>query len=230
MTTYIEDDLLLLSGIQHMAFCERQWALIHLEQIWDENVRTVEGKHLHNRADDPFTDESRKTLRVVRSMPVISQYLGLRGVVDVVEFHHNDEERQGETCRLKGRKGWWKPAPIEYKRGRPKRDDRDAVQLCAQAIALEEMLGVSIPSGFLYYGQTKHRQQIDLNLPLRQHTMELAGKMHRLAREGKTPKAPKGRHCSLCSLKEHCQPYLMLHHRPVKKYLERMCRIEGEEL
>jgi CRISPR-associated exonuclease Cas4 len=225
-----EEDYLLLSGIQHMAFCERQWALIHLEQVWAENVRTVEGKHLHHRADDPFKDESRKTLRVVRSMPVVSQKLGLRGVADVVEFHADKERLEGINCRLENREGWWRPVPVEYKRGRPKPDDRDAVQLCAQAIALEEMLKVYIPSGFLFYGKTKHRQSVALDVSLRQHTIELSIRMHQLAREGKTPKAQKGKHCSLCSLTEHCQPYWMLRHRPVKNYLEQMCHVEVDEL
>ena len=221
-----DEDYLLLSGIQHMAFCERQWALIHLEQVWAENVRTVEGKHLHDRTDDPFKDESRKILRIVRSMPIISQKLGLRGVADVVEFHESKENIEGENCRLKNREGWWRPVPVEYKRGRPKPDDRDAVQLCAQAIALEEMLHVSIPSGFLFYGQIRRRSMVPLDERLRQHTIELSSYMHRLAREGITPKAKRGKHCSLCSLIEQCQPYWMLRHRPIADYLERMCRVE----
>ena len=221
-----DEDYLLLSGIQHMAFCERQWALIHLEQVWAENVRTVEGKHLHDRTDDPFKDESRKILRIVRSMPIISQKLGLRGVADVVEFHESKENIEGENCRLKNREGWWRPVPVEYKRGRPKPDDRDAVQLCAQAMALEEMLHVSIPSGFLFYGQIRRRSMVPLDERLRQHTIELSSYMHRLAREGITPKAKRGKHCSLCSLIEQCQPYWMLRHRPIADYLERMCRVE----
>ncbi len=228
MIIYTENDLLLLSGIQHMAFCERQWALIHLEQIWAENVRTVEGKQLHERADDPFKDESRKTLRIVRSMPVVSQQLGLRGVADVVEFHACKEHVEGENCRLANRGGWWRPVPVEYKRGRPKKDDRDAVQLCAQAVALEEMLQVKILSGFLFYGKTKHRHEVVLSEPLREHTFELSNRMHSLASEGITPKAQRSKHCSLCSLTEHCQPYWMLRHRPVKAYLERMCGMEGD--
>lgn len=225
---YEDEEFLLLSGIQHIAFCERQWALIHLEQIWAENVRTIEGKHLHNRADDPFKDESRKTLRIVRSMPVVTQQLGLRGVDDVIEFHACKEHIEGENCRLANREGWWRPVPVEYKRGRPKRDDRDAVQLCAQAIALEEMLQVHIPAGFLFYGKTKHRQAVALDASLRKHTFELAKRMHQLALEEITPKAQKGRHCSLCSLKEQCRPNWMLRHRPVKNYLQRMCRVEGD--
>lgn len=223
------EDYLLLSGIQHMAFCERQWALIHLEQVWDENVRTVEGKHLHERADDPFTDETRKDIRTVRSVPVVSTELGLRGVADVVEFRRGKDFVAGETCRLENREGWWRPYPVEYKRGRAKPDDRDAVQLCAQAMALEEMMGVSIPQGFLFYGQTKRRVPVELDTRLRQYTMELAERMRRLAAAGTTPRAPKGRHCSQCSLVEQCQPYWMIKHRSVSAYLERMCRVEEGE-
>lgn len=227
---YSEDDLLLLSGIQHMAFCERQWALIHIEQVWAENVRTVEGKHLHERADDPFADESRKTLRITRGMPIISYKLGLRGIADVVEFHRSEEFIEGEACQLKGRKGWWQPIPIEYKRGRPKPDDRDAVQLCAQAISLEEMLQVSIPAGFIFYGETKRRDPIMFDARLRQYTSELALSMHQLIGEGKTPKAKKGKNCSQCSLVEACQPYWMLRHRSVENYLVRMCNVEVDDL
>ena len=224
-----DEDFLLLSGIQHMAFCERQWALIHVEQVWAENVRTVEGKHLHERADDPFFDESRKAVRIVRSMPVVSKQLALRGVADVVEFHYSKTKIDGETCQLKDRDGWWRPLPVEYKRGKPKKDDRDAVQLCAQAVALEEMLGVTIASGCLFYGETKRREVVEFTLPLRQHTMELSQKMHQLVRDGITPKAKKGKRCSQCSLVDDCQPYWMLRHRPVAAYLARMCSLEADE-
>lgn len=230
MEQYTEDNFLLLSGIQHMAFCERQWALIHIEQLWAENVRTVEGKHLHERVDDPFKDESRKTLRIVRSMPLVSRKLGLRGVADVVEFRQSEEFVERETCALENRKGWWRPSPVEYKRGRPKADDRDAVQLCAQAMALEEMLRISIPSGFLFYGQTKHRELVTMDARLRQHTVELAARMHKLVWEGITPKAQKGKRCSQCSLIEQCQPTWMLRHRSVADYLARMCHMKEENV
>lgn len=225
-----EEDFLLLSGIQHMAFCERQWALIHLEQIWSENVRTIEGKHLHERVDDPFLDESRKTVRTVRSMPVVSRDLGLRGVADVIEFKKDEEFTAGITCRLKDRDGWWRPIPVEYKRGKPKPDDRDAVQLCAQAVALEEMLQVSIVEGFLFYGQTKRREAIQFDQRLRQYTTTMAMRMHQLVADKKTPKAQKGRRCAQCSLIEDCQPAWMIRHRPVKKYLARMCSLEADNL
>jgi CRISPR-associated exonuclease Cas4 len=128
---------------------------------------------------------------------------------------------------LDNRIGWWRPYPVEYKRGRPKADDRDAVQLCAQATSLEEMLKVPIECGFLYYGQTKHREHIIFNHELRTRVEELSRKMHKLVSEGKTPKAQKGKHCSLCSLIEHCQPNLTMRHRSVEEYLKRMLDWEG---
>lgn len=212
-----------------MAFCERQWALIHIEMAWAENVLTIEGNHLHERTDNPFEDETRKDVRVVRAMPIVSYKLGFRGIADVVEFHRVENEQEGITVRLRNRKGWWRPYPVEYKRGRPKSDDRDAVQLCAQAIALEEMLNISIDSGFLYYGQTRHREHIAFGQKLRERVYELSQKMHKMMSEGKTPKAQKGKHCSLCSLKEICQPNLTIRHRPIKEYLARMVDLEVKD-
>ncbi len=222
MNEYSEEEYVLLSGIQHMAFCERQWALIYIEQAWAENVRTIEGHHLHERVDDPFEDETRRDLKVVRAMPLVSKTLGLRGVADVVEFHREKVAIEGYACVLDDADGFWRPEPIEYKRGRPKPDDRDAVQLCAQAIALEEMMNVVIRSGHLYYGQTRHREPIVFDSALRKRTRELAQNMHRLLNDGKTPKARKGKHCRLCSLVGICQPKLTLKSAPVSDYLERM--------
>lgn len=230
MSVYEEDSLLQLSGIQHIAFCERQWALIHIEQAWAENLRTLEGKYLHENADDPFKNETRSDLRIVRAMPIVSYKLGLRGVADVVEFHKINKELQGITVQLDKREGWWRPFPVEYKRGRPKPDDRDAVQLCAQAICLEEMLGIIIDYGFLFYAQTKHREKIEFNMVLRMRVEELAGKMHRMYAEGNTPKAQRGKHCSLCSLIERCQPSLTIRHRSVDAYLKRMLDWEEGEI
>ncbi len=228
-TSFEEEDYLLLSGIQHMAFCERQWALIHLEQVWSENVRTIEGKYLHERADNPFDNETRKDIRVVRAMPVVSHKLRLRGIADVVEFHRTADEIKDITLRLKDRQGWWRPYPVEYKRGRPKVDDRDAVQLCAQGIALEEMLKISIESGFVYYAQTRRRIEVAFDHELRTRVEELSRKMYQLMFEQKTPKAKKGKHCSLCSLIEICQPELTIRNRSVKKYLEELVDLRVED-
>src|SRR6056297_921574 len=128
MMEYKEDDFLLLSGIQHFFFCKRQWALIHIEQQWAENIRTTDGKHVHEKVDDPYIVETRGTLIITRSMPVSSRNLGLFGIADVVEFRKN--KRAG--IPLKGKSGLWVPVPVEYKRGKKKNDERDEVQLCAQ--------------------------------------------------------------------------------------------------
>lgn len=227
---FAEEDFLMLSGIQHIAFCERQWALIEIEQCWAENVRTVEGKIMHERADDPYDNETRKDLRVVRAMPIISYRLGLRGIADIVEFRRIETEDKEKAVRLEGRKGWWCPYPVEYKRGRPKPDVRDEVQLCAQALALEEMFKITIDSGALFYGQTKRREEIQFNADLRKRVYELALKMHELIKEGRTPEAVKGKHCSLCSIIEACQPDLTIHHKSVKAYIQKMTEMEVENI
>lgn len=209
-----------------MAFCERQWALIYIEQVWADNIWTIEGKYLHERTDDPFLDETRKDVRIVRAMPIISHKLGLQGIADVVEFHRIEEYQEGITIKLEKRSGWWKPHPVEYKSGNPKPDDRDAVQLCAQAISLEEMLNVKIDIGYLFYGKTKRREEVCLNYTLRERVKELSEKMHMMLVNGKTPNAQKGKHCSQCSLVEICQPSLAVRHKSVANYIRRMIECE----
>src|SRR5579859_4686917 len=149
---YSEEDLLPISALQHLAFCERQWALIHLEGVWAENQLTAEGRVIHDRAHEPGT-ESRGDVRVSRGLRLRSLRLGLSGIADVVEFHRCG--RRGDTSgkglvasgvALPSVSGSWAPFPVEYKRGRPKSGPFDEIQLCAQALCLEEMLGVPVLS------------------------------------------------------------------------------------
>ena len=143
---YSEDDFLQLSGLQHFKFCRRQWALIHVENQWVENFRTTDGAILHENAHNGAFSESRGDLLVTRDMRIFSRSLGVSGACDVLEFH------RGETgIPLKGREGLWQPYPVEYKRGKPKEGTEDALQLCGQAMCLEEMLCCEIPRGALYY-------------------------------------------------------------------------------
>ncbi|NMC60760.1 MAG: Dna2/Cas4 domain-containing protein, partial [Candidatus Methanofastidiosa archaeon] len=135
---YIDDDLLMLSGIQHIAFCERQWALIYIEQQWSENLLTIEGHYLHEKVDDPFFSETRKDIVYLRSLPVVSYRLGLYGKADLVELCKVTGESEN-AIEFPGRVGKWKITPVEYKRGKPKTDTCDEVQLCAQALCFEEM-------------------------------------------------------------------------------------------
>jgi len=200
-----EDDYLMISGIQHFAFCERQWALIHIEQQWQENVLTTEGKFIHERVDDDRFDETRGDLRIVRSMPTMSEKLRVRGIADMVEFVRQTEASI-ETVVLEGREGFWKVIPVEYKRGKPKPDDRDAVQLCAQAICLEEMLNVKITSGMIFYAETRRREAIEFPPDLQTHVEGLIASMRLYYDECRTPKAVYQKHCERCSLIDICKP------------------------
>ncbi len=225
MNKYDDDDLIQLSGIQHIAFCERQWSLIYVEQAWAENTHTIEGKHLHERVDDPYFNETRRDTRIVRSMPIVSRRLGLSGIADVVEFKLVSDD-DGKTIKLPHRRGLWNLYPVEYKKGSHKIDDRDAVQLCAQAMALEEMFGVIIDLGYLYYNKSRHREEITISQELRNHTIYLSERMHYLLESGNTSKAENGKHCAQCSLIDVCHPELQLKHRSVKDYLMKVTELE----
>jgi len=214
MSTYSDDELLMLSGIQHFFFCRRQWALIHIEQQWQENILTFGGRELHERVDDPFFTEARGTVLVTRSLPILSRRLGLYGVADVVEFYKSDE-----GVRLKGRNGFWRPHPVEYKYGAPKIDERDMVQLCAQAFCLEEMFNTSVTEGDIFYGRIRRRQRVLFDENLRQQVIELSREMHRLFEAGITPLPEETKACRNCSLLEICMPYTG-HKRSVRRYLD----------
>lgn len=181
-----DDDALPISGLQHLAFCPRQWALIHLEQVWVENVRTAEGRLLHERADLPGQSR-RGDMRTVRGMWLRSERLRLTGRADVVEFKPE-------------------PFPVEYKRGKSKPGDCDTVQLCAQALCLEEMLKTTIERGAIFYGNPRRRLEVEFTPQLRSRTEELATTMHRLHRSRVTPVATPGPHCRNCSLVDVCLP------------------------
>ena len=203
MTIYREEDLLPLSGIQHFAFCRRQWALIHMEQQWQDNMRTVEGDLLHRRPHDEALRERRGGTLILRSLPVVSYTLGLSGPCDVVEFHADPA-----GVSIHGEDGLWRPFPVEYKRGHPKAHHADELQLCAQAMCLEEMLCCSISEGALFYGEPHRRTPVLFSSELRQQVAAFADEMHQYYRRGHTPKARPGRFCNACSLKDLCLPQL----------------------
>jgi len=213
---YTVDDLLPLSGIQHFLFCRRQWALIHIEQQWQENALTAEGRIMHDRADDPFFTEMRNGVITARAVPIASYRLGLVGVCDVVEF-----TASADGVKLPGRDGLYLAAPIEYKRGKPKRDPSDEAQLCAQALCLEEMLTTNIPRGYLYYGQTRHRVEIELTAELRNLVQAMADEMHNYFRRGYTPRVKPSKSCRACSLAEVCLPSLQEKVMSASKYIQR---------
>lgn len=192
---------LLLSGLQHFAFCRRQWALIHIEQQWAENERTVDGTLFHHRAHDGELFESRGDILIARGFRIVSQRLNVTGVCDVVEFH-----RAEGGIALAGREGRWSVYPVEYKKGAPKANDADALQLCAQAMCLEEMLACEIGEGSLFYGETRRRERVAFSPELRARVEDMLAEMRQYYDRGYTPKAKPGKGCNACSLKEICLP------------------------
>lgn len=203
MKRYSEDEYLMLSGIQHFVFCHRQWALIHIEQQWEENYRTVDGSIMHKCAHDNTFHEKRGDLIIARGMAVSSPYLGISGECDIVEFRRNDD-----GILLHGQEGKYSVTPVEYKRGSPKIDKSDKLQLAAQAMCLEDMLCCEIPAGYLYYGETRRRTRVDINEELRQQVKCVLEEMHELFQRGHTPKVRRTRACNACSLKNICLPVL----------------------
>ncbi len=226
---YDENELLPISALQHLAFCERQWGLIHLEQLWNDNRLTVDGSHFHDRVHEEET-ETRGDLRISRGLRLRSLRLGLIGRADVVEFHRLSEtEDRSFGLRLESANGFWKPLVVEYKRGKPKADHCDKVQLCAQALCLEEMLAVSLPTAVLFYGNPRRRYEVRLDDSLREKTETLAARLHSLSHAGRTPSPRYARRCENCSLVQLCLPKAVGARRSVHRYLSRAIAQAVEE-
>lgn len=196
------DDFIPLSALQHMSFCPRQCALIHVEQVWNENRSTAEGRVFHERVHEAER-EWREGILITRGLRLASSRLGLSGVADVVEFHSRPD-----GCILQDLDGKWRPVPVEYKKGKAKRHSADRVQLCAQALCLEEMLSVDVPVGAIFYGKTRRRQEVNLDPGLRSDTERLIRATRRLLETGSTPPPEPGPKCRLCSLQPYCLPDL----------------------
>ena len=211
---YPEEEFLQLSGIQHFAFCRRQWALIHIEKQWEENYRTIDGAILHQNAHETAFQESRGDRLITRGVSIYSAELGVSGQCDVLEYH-----RGSSGIPIAGKDGLWQPFPVEYKRGKPREDTGDALQLCGQAMCLETMLCCEIPEGALYYGEIRRREQVAFTPELRGQVRQLLEQMHDLYQRGYTPKVKPSKSCNACSMKELCLPKLMKN-RSVAAYLK----------
>lgn len=205
---FTEDDLLPISALQHLLFCERQCALIHIEGLWAENRLTVEGRHLHDKAHEG-PSEVRAGIRIARGLPLRSFRLGLVGKADVVEFHAAPEAPAA------------RPFPVEYKRGKPKPHEADRVQLCAQALCLEEMLGPPVPNGALFYGRTRRRLDVKFDERLRRLTEDTVRRLHALIASRRTPIAVREAKCDNCSLLHVCLPEAMGPRHSAERYVAR---------
>lgn len=220
---YTEEDLIPLSALQHLLYCERRAALVHVEQAWADNVYTVEGSYMHDRTDQAGT-ERRGNLILCRGLHIRSMKLGLSGRADVVEFHLiTDPDGSFEGVCLPGHDGLWAPFPVEYKRGRLRREIGYEVQLCAQAMSLEEAFGAKgIPSGALFFGKTHRRLDVTFDSKLRELTVQSAERLHEIIDSGTTPKAVKSAKCDKCSLVEMCMPELATRRQGARLYLQRI--------
>lgn len=198
---YKEDEYLMLSGIQHFKFCRRQWALIHIEQQWDENVHTVVGELMHKKVHDPCLKEKRKDTIIARALPISSRTLGISGECDIIEFHKCEN---GVT--LFGHRGLYSIFPVEYKKGKPKSSLEDKLQLMAQAMCLEEMFSTEIYEGAIFYGETRRREQVVFTQELRNEVTQMFKEMHQYYSRGYTPQVKRSKACNACSLKELCLP------------------------
>ena len=216
-----EDDLLPISALQHYLYCPRQCALIHLEQAWAENKLTAQGRQLHDRAHEAGP-ESRGDLRIVRGLRLCNRELGLAGQADVVELRRPSPDTPADQqARVPGLDGEWSLHPVEYKRGQPKQLDCDRVQLCAQALCLEEMLRTHIPEGSLFYGRPRRRETVVFDDRLRGLARKTAQDVHELIRNGVTPPPGKTSKCRNCSLAGTCMPKRTSHSKSAHLYLHR---------
>jgi len=225
---FSEDDLRPISALQHLLFCERQCALIHLEQLWAENALTITGKQLHQKADGGRPTRRSGRPKVTRSLPLRSLTLGIYGKADVVEFHappqESDSRGGAASAALSAPSSTPSnriPFPIEYKRGKPKKNRCDEVQLCAQALCLEEMLGIPVPVGAIFYGVTRRRTDVAFDDPLRSLTRQAIDRLHKMLASGVTPRAKREKKCERCSLLHLCLPEALDGREPASRYWRR---------
>lgn len=210
-----EEEYLPLSALQHMAFCPRQCALIHLEGVWSENRCTSEGRLFHERAHEGGR-EWREGVLIVRGLRLVSRRLGFSGVADVVEFHPHPA-----GCTVPGLEGHWQPIPVEYKVGKPKKHDADRVQLCGQVFCLEDMFGSPIPHAWFYYGKPRRRLDVEIDAALRERTAGLIHAVRTMLESGMTPSPCFEAKCEMCSLRDACLPEAT---RSVRRYIQRNVR------
>lgn len=221
-----EDEYIAISAVQHFVFCKRQVALIYNERIWEENLYTIEGQHAHSNADVQRT-EQRGNIRIARGLLLESSRLGIYGRADVVEFHRQDNfcestDKSIVGCPIMGLEGLWLLYPIEYKRGERRHVMANKIQLCAQALCLEEMFHTTVPCGAIYFGKSARRQVVNFDAPLREKTETMIRLCRELLKSGTTPLATYARKCETCSLIDICMPKVTCVRRDVEKYISRI--------
>lgn len=233
---FSDEDLLPISALSEIVFCERRAALQQIEGIWEDNIFTIEGSHLHQKVHKEESYESRGDIRIARGLRLRSLRLGLTGITDVVEFHKVDSSiplppsesstNLKPSVELEGVKGRWIPFIVEYKRGRLRHEKSFEVQLCAQALCLEEMMKVNVPAGAVFYGKPRRRLEVIFTPELRAETETAAARLHELISSGKTPPPQYEKKCESCSLMSLCMPKTLSAHKNVEHYIKRSIIIE----
>jgi CRISPR-associated exonuclease Cas4 len=221
-----EDELLPLSGLGDVVFCARRAGLHFVEGLWEDNLFTAEGAIGHERAHEGPRRETRGSCITVRGLRIRSWSLAVSGIADVVEFHRVGDDEEGTP--LAGLAGRWRPFPIEYKRGRLRHERSFMVQLCAQAICLEEMLGVSVPRGALFYGKSQRRLEVEIGPSLREETAAAAGRFREIVASGATPPTEAGPKCKSCSMEPLCLPRAIGQGRSARRYVDRALAADEE--
>lgn len=213
---YLEDDYLMISGIQHFAYCRRQWALVHIEDKWQENYFTADGRAIHDRVHEQGIQDIRNGVLTIRGLNVSSAKYGISGTCDAVEFLPVND-----GIALHGRDGLWQPLPVEYKRGRSKVNNCDRLQVTAQAVCLEEMFSCVIDCGFIFYKETRRREKVEITVDMRDELTKTLEEMHSYYRRGYTPRVKPTKKCEKCSLSSECMPSLLRSEENVDSYIRR---------
>ncbi len=212
-----------INGIQHFCYCKRQWALIEIEQAWRESADTMIGKILHKNADNPFYEEARGNLLITRAVPIGSEKLQLTGIIDVLEFH-----RVSSGISLPKYAGKWMPLVVEYKKGHPKCDLSDKLQIAGQVLCIEECYRVRISKSALYYKSVNKRIVVNIDEKLRHALMTTVKEMHHMFDKGMIPKSDFVAKCKRCSLLDVCNPYHKKQMRSIRGFIEKQWRYFDE--
>lgn len=190
LSSWSDDDLIMVSALEHWSYCQRQCALIHVEQTFDENLYTLRGRTVHQQVDE-VESVSERGVRVERAMSIWNKRLGLIGKADVVEFHDDV------------------PYPVEYKHGSRRQKEHDDLQLCAQAMCLEEMTGQSVPRGAIFHHKSRRRREVIFTPELRGQVEEAVTAIRWLLADKRLPPPVNDQRCEKCSLKESCMPQVI---------------------
>ncbi|WP_294468853.1 CRISPR-associated protein Cas4 [uncultured Anaerofustis sp.] len=216
-TDYNNEHNIPISMIKQYAYCPHRFSLMYLDNVWSENYKIVEGNITHRKVDNPFIKEKRKDTFYSRSVPVYSDELDLYGIVDIIEFTKSEDD---SAVKVKGKRGKWKINPIEYKNGKKEKSNADALQLCAQAICLEEMFDTKIEFGEIFYNKIKRRFKVEFDNKLRSEVLNIIGLINENISKNEIIPIREEQNCNLCSIRDNCLPFAYRNKNSKEKLIE----------